>query len=212
MSSPKGAAIRSSPVTMPSRHEAPIVAALAPGLRRLAGFSTALGEQWAGARSPFPSGHRMEEGAEHSGGRRNALEGQLLYLDRQSLTRECFGRWFDAELEEYDVVLLDDLAALDDRSLDPGAIRAIVFNAGVECMASDLVVEWLERLRKRLPDAPIIVLSSLEDRSELIDGFGLGIRGYIPASLTPDVVVEAVRLVCAGGTFAPVWLARAPQS
>jgi DNA-binding NarL/FixJ family response regulator len=89
-------------------------------------------------------------------------------------------------------------------------VRAIVFNAGVECMASDLVVDWLARLRKSLPDAPVIVLSNLEDRSEIIDGFGLGIRGYIPTSLTPDIVVEAVRLVCAGGTFAPVSLARAP--
>ena len=154
----------------------------------------------------------MEESVEYSGGRRSSLDGQLLYLDPQSLTRDCLGRWFDAELEEYDVVLLGDPAALDDKSLDPGAIRAIVFNAGVECMASDLVVDWLARLRKSLPDAPVIVLSNLEDRSEIIDGFGLGIRGYIPTSLTPDMVVEAVRLVCAGGTFAPVSLARAPTS
>jgi DNA-binding NarL/FixJ family response regulator len=152
----------------------------------------------------------MEESVGHSGGRRSSLDGQLLYLDRQSLTRDCLGRWFDAELDEYDVVVLGDPAALDDKSLDPGAVRAIVFNAGVECMASDLVVDWLARLRKSLPDAPVIVLSNLEDRSEIIDGFGLGIRGYIPTSLTPDIVVEAVRLVCAGGTFAPVSLARAP--
>jgi DNA-binding NarL/FixJ family response regulator len=154
----------------------------------------------------------MDENAGYSGGRPSALEGQLLYLDPQSLTRDCFGRWFDAELAEYDVVLLGDPAELDDRSLDPGAIRAIVFNVGVECMVSGSVVDWLERLRQSLPDAPVIVLSNLEDRNEIIDGFGLGIRGYIPISLTPNVVVEAVRLVCAGGTFAPVSLARAPPS
>ena len=154
----------------------------------------------------------MAESAGYSDGRPSAFRSQLLYLDPQSLTRDCLGRWFDAELEEYDVVLLGDPAALADRSFDPGAIWGIVFNAGVECMASDLVVDWLARLRKSLPDAPIIVLSNLEDRSEIVDGFGLGIRGYIPTSLAPDVVIEAVRLVCAGGTFAPVLLARPPTS
>jgi len=154
----------------------------------------------------------MEESAAHAGGQRSALQGQLLYLDSQCFMRDCLGDWFNAKLEEYEVRLLGDPAELDDMSLKPGTVRAVVFNAGIECMASDLVVDWIERLRKSLPDAPVIVLSNLEDRSEVIDGFGLGIRGYIPTSLAPDVVVEAIRLVCAGGTFAPVSLPRAAPS
>lgn len=42
-----------------------------------------------------------------------------------------------------------------------------------------------------------------EDPHNIRQAFDLGVRGYIPTSLASLVAVEAVRLVCVGGTFAP---------
>ncbi len=47
------------------------------------------------------------------------------------------------------------------------------------------------------------MLSDYEDTENIREAFGLGVRGYIPNSMTSTVAVEAMHLVCVGGGFAP---------
>ncbi|MFZ5692981.1 MAG: LuxR C-terminal-related transcriptional regulator [Pseudomonadota bacterium] len=51
--------------------------------------------------------------------------------------------------------------------------------------------------------APVVVISDSEDTSQVISALKSGARGYIPTSVTLNVALEAMRLVGAGGTFAP---------
>jgi DNA-binding NarL/FixJ family response regulator len=52
-------------------------------------------------------------------------------------------------------------------------------------------------------DVPIVIISDAEDMNNVVAALEGGARGYIPTSVTLDVAVEAMRLVEAGGTFAP---------
>ena len=47
------------------------------------------------------------------------------------------------------------------------------------------------------------VLSDYEDPGNIREAFEVGVRGYLTTSLASLVAVQAVHLVCAGGTFAP---------
>jgi DNA-binding NarL/FixJ family response regulator len=61
----------------------------------------------------------------------------------------------------------------------------------------------LSRVGELLPEIPVAVLSDFEDPDSIRHALNLGVRGYIPTSLASLVAVEAVHLVCVGGTFAP---------
>ena len=51
--------------------------------------------------------------------------------------------------------------------------------------------------------APVVIISDSEDTSRVVSALKCGARGYIPTSVTLNVALEAMRLVGAGGTFAP---------
>jgi len=50
---------------------------------------------------------------------------------------------------------------------------------------------------------PTIIVSDVEDMGHVIEALDKGAKGYIPTTLPLDVVVEAMRLVRAGGVFIP---------
>jgi len=122
----------------------------------------------------------------------------VLYLDPRAFTRECIGHWMQNALSGFDVRLLPGPEAIE-----AGEIRAVIVNTGPDAMASVTVASLVSRVAQSLPDVPILVLSEHEDAENIREAFALDVRGYIPTSLASLVAVEAVRLVCAGGTFAP---------
>jgi DNA-binding NarL/FixJ family response regulator len=140
---------------------------------------------------------------------------KLIYLDSRAFTRDCVGRWLQAHLGEFGVWPVADVEAIEQDAIDPDEVRGVIIHAGPERASSSTVVELTARMGEIFPDIPIVVLSDHEDAENIREAFELGVRGYIPTSLASLVAVEAVRLVCAGGTFAPTavllssWHARA---
>jgi DNA-binding NarL/FixJ family response regulator len=63
--------------------------------------------------------------------------------------------------------------------------------------------EGLKELRKNLPDAPVVVVSMLEDRNDVIRALDCGASGFIPKSSSSEVMLSALRLVFAGGVYLP---------
>lgn len=73
-----------------------------------------------------------------------------------------------------------------------------------------------DQLRSLSTLAPnrLVVMSDLEEPDQVLTTFRCGGRGYIPTTLEPSLVIEAMRLVLAGGLFAPAHVvvdARAPR-
>ena len=105
-------------------------------------------------------------------------------------------QWFQcSRLQDPDQ--LEGTLSVDER------IWGVIINAGPERMLSPTVTRLLSRVGELLPEVPVAVLSDFEDAGSIWEAFNLGVRGYIPTSLASMVAVEAVRMVCVGGTFAP---------
>jgi DNA-binding NarL/FixJ family response regulator len=114
---------------------------------------------------------------------RDALRGVLKELDNRTTVLEAFdGRQamrLIGEHADLDVILLD--LNLPDRS-------------GLSMLAE---------LRKGYPEVSIVVLSAFNDRDNIVSALELGALGFIPKSAPREVMLGALRLVFAGGTYIP---------
>ena len=64
-------------------------------------------------------------------------------------------------------------------------------------------LEILREFGRRRPETPVVMLSSSEGPAEIARALELGARGYIPKTTSSDVMLQATRLVLAGGVYVP---------
>ena len=55
----------------------------------------------------------------------------------------------------------------------------------------------------RLASVPMVVHSNDRPGHQVLELLKIGVHGFIPTSISTEVAVQALRLVCAGGTFVP---------
>lgn len=79
----------------------------------------------------------------------------------------------------------------------------ILLNIGGRKASVRAVAATLTDLVEGADGAPVIVLAESEDLTDMIAAIDCGARGYIPASVGVDVIIEAARLTAAGGVFLP---------
>jgi DNA-binding NarL/FixJ family response regulator len=132
-----------------------------------------------------------------------AATATLIYLDSRTFTRDCIGRWLQSHLSGFSVCALPDPEQIITAPAVGDGIRAVILNTGPERMSSAAVASLMSRLGELMPSVPVAVLSDYEDPENIRAAFELGVRGYITTSLASLVAIQAVHLVCAGGTFAP---------
>lgn len=65
-------------------------------------------------------------------------------------------------------------------------------------------LDALAALREAAPDAPVVVLSGETDSDLVRATIERGAMGFIPKSATPEVLIEALRLVLAHGVYLPL--------
>lgn len=61
----------------------------------------------------------------------------------------------------------------------------------------------LKAWRRRYPEVPVVVLSSANDRPTVLAAIAAGAAGFIPKSSSNEVLLNALRLVLAGGKYLP---------
>jgi DNA-binding NarL/FixJ family response regulator len=126
----------------------------------------------------------------------------VILIDDRTLTRQCLAHWLelsDPHLRIVGVPRLDQ----PERLRHYGRIDLAVLSIGSFLAADPVVAAMLGRLHEMMPEVPQIVVSDREDIRAVTEAIKRGVRGYIPTSLDPHVVVEALRFVQAGGTFVP---------
>lgn len=64
-------------------------------------------------------------------------------------------------------------------------------------------LDALSILRERYPEIPVVVLSAADDHDSVLQALDRGAMGFIPKSSSNDVMVNALRLVLAGGIYLP---------
>lgn len=94
----------------------------------------------------------------------------------------------------------DDLLTILDTHADIGLILLDIN------MSEVTTTETLVDLRKRVPTAAIAILSATEDPAVARDFLDNGAAGYLPKSSSNEVLLNAVRLIIAGGVYVPLFM------
>jgi DNA-binding NarL/FixJ family response regulator len=64
-------------------------------------------------------------------------------------------------------------------------------------------LEGLRRLRERFTSLPIVVASGQDDPATIRGALATGVNGFIPKTDPPDLLLQALRTVRAGGIYIP---------
>jgi two-component system nitrate/nitrite response regulator NarL len=89
------------------------------------------------------------------------------------------------------------------------AFAAAAAHADLDLILLDLALpgmnglDGLVRLRQLRPAAPVVLLSANDSAHIIVDGLRRGARGFIPKSSSPDVMMAALQVILAGGTYVP---------
>ena len=131
---------------------------------------------------------------------------KLLVVDDHPLFREGMRNILDALGTDVQVTEARDFGeALS--ALHPGAdFDLILLDLRIPGMEDS---SGIKQLRDRAPDVPVVVISALEDRRVVADAFQHGAIGYIPKTSNSEVMVNALKLVLAGGKYLPPLMAGA---
>jgi DNA-binding NarL/FixJ family response regulator len=90
-----------------------------------------------------------------------------------------------------------------------GALALLDGGEGPGLVLFDLALPGLHHLdafrllKERIPLAPIVAVSADERPRMIAELLRAGARGYIPKSLSAEIMLNALRLVLAGGTYVP---------
>jgi DNA-binding NarL/FixJ family response regulator len=125
---------------------------------------------------------------------------KVLYADDHWITRSAARHLID-RLERGSELL----EAADFRQ----ALEIASSNPDLDLILLDLLMpgmkrfEGLRAMRECLPQVPVVVMSAIEDRDEILRCIEAGAMGYIPKSAQSEEVESALQTVLAGGVAFP---------
>jgi DNA-binding NarL/FixJ family response regulator len=94
----------------------------------------------------------------------------------------------------------EDLQKLKLDGRDPAAI---VLSIGDRKFLDAPVQDEIQRTSAISPNTPLVVLADREDVDQIFAALQRGLKGYLVTSTGLDLTLDAIRLVCTGGTFIP---------
>jgi DNA-binding NarL/FixJ family response regulator len=136
---------------------------------------------------------------------------RVIVTDNRRLCRECLRlliETFDPSLE---VAEANDPAEISAMLLEDPGFSVVLYNLVVRGAEG---VEFVRSLRKSVPDIPLIVLCDFDDPEVMRGAMACGAKAFLPSNTPSPVMVAVLRLVIAGGTYAPAGmvLGEAPDS
>lgn len=130
----------------------------------------------------------------------DAATSDMILIEDRSLIRECMAyslkSLFPNRILSFPSIA-NWLGVADRHS--PGAV---LLSMRAPARAGD-VQQALDMLFNSPKPVPVIIMCDVEDPWQIVDALERGARGYILTSISLDVAAQAMRLVMAGGVFAP---------
>lgn len=125
---------------------------------------------------------------------------KLLVVDDHALTREGM---------RLSLLKLQDSVCVLEAGTADEALAVVRGHANLDLVLLDLELpgasgmSLLQKLRRDLNGVPVVVISGSDRPAVIKQALDLGATGYIPKTVTLDVLLQAVRLVLAGGSYIP---------
>ncbi len=112
---------------------------------------------------------------------------------------------------------LDHTIEITEASSKAEAIEALT-HQDYDLVLTDLLMPGMTQengvatLKSLKPETPIVVVSMLDGASDVRTAVAAGAAGFIPKSTTPEIMIEAIKLVLSGGVYLPPTILRAEAS
>ena len=81
-----------------------------------------------------------------------------------------------------------------------GALGLVLLDLGLPGCSG---TEALSRFREEFPDVRVVVISADDDGKSVRGALALGAAGYLPKTMLPLEMAEAIRGILGGATYAP---------
>ena len=127
----------------------------------------------------------------------------VVLIDSNAFSRECTVGALETTYGCASILGCGSVADLPRHDLRTGAVQIALLNAHGKRASDSSIRTALAELRDRLGPVAIVLIADQDSGDRVIEALSHGIRGYIPATATLKVAVEAMRLVEAGGTYIP---------
>ena len=141
-------------------------------------------------------------------GRASSSSGEarlIVLIDQRPLVRSSISQFIEASVDGASVVSLSRPDQLESGLTErPGQVSLVVLSVGGRRDSAQCLGEVVRRVRDAVNDVPLVMVSDSDERGQVLQALRCGVQGYIPTSLSPQVVVAALQLVQAGGTYVPV--------
>lgn len=134
---------------------------------------------------------------------------KILIVDDHELIREAMRqvlKQLDANIEVLEAGNCADALTLADQHPDLGLILLDIQLPGTSGL------DALGKFRERHAAIPVVVLSGSENRDDVMRAIDGGAMGFIPKSQPSRVMINALRLVLAGGVYLPVEILGLPAA
>jgi DNA-binding NarL/FixJ family response regulator len=125
---------------------------------------------------------------------------EILIVDDDALIHEILAAVVRKAFGEVNVVEARDLESAFQRLAHHAPPDLALLDLGLPGQRG---LESLKRFRWKFPHVPVVVVSVTEDVKSIRLALATGARGYIPKTLGPDVMVQALKEVAEGGTYVP---------
>lgn len=149
-----------------------------------------------------PAGSRSEASADRDGGGGVPASGAIraLVADDQTLFRKGLTYILRELGPEVDIVEASTFGEMQAISKDDKPFHLVLLDLRLPGMAE---THGFELLASHFPGTPIVIVSAIDDRKNVIAALEGGAAGYLPKTLSSGVILSALRLVLAGGVFVP---------
>jgi DNA-binding NarL/FixJ family response regulator len=125
---------------------------------------------------------------------------RALVIDDHPLSQEIVPMVLAKALGEISVATEGTLEAAIARTHSGEAPDLVLLDLGLPgCVGLDAIA----RFRRAFPELRLVVLSARCDRELILGALEAGAVGYIPKTSKPDVMIAALKVIAAGGTYVP---------
>ncbi len=120
-------------------------------------------------------------------------------------------------LSEFLRQLSEDIEQVEAKDIDD-AMSLVSKGEQFDLIITDLILqgmqgfEGLRRLHQAAPDVPIVVLTVKDGAGDVRGAIDAGAMGYIPKTSSPEVMINALKLVLSGGVYLPPNVLRAESA
>lgn len=121
---------------------------------------------------------------------------RVIIADSQSIYRVGMQKIFAAENDLQIVAQVDRLDTLRSLSLDPPA-NVLILEGNLLAGTTD----GIPGVVAHFPDIKIIVQTSGADENHTVELYRKGVRGIIPRSISPELLIRCIRKIAAGETW-----------